>query len=301
MPYDIRNYKEEYLEKHVEIGTAIYKKWTGQVQSSIEQLKQSYSGENFDPTTKFYAFKGDEMVGFLTASIQPKEDDQTLTARMEFPVVLEGHEVAANQLLRNAYDSLKSKGVKSVLSRASKKWGETMKFASELNYEKANTISKISVFNPQDIALNTDTSDVEQFDLERDLESTVKTFTKVFNISDETQIDNIRNQLKTLEEQVHKIHAQCIIREGDQMVARQLMYSPKSNPESVLLGQVIAIGEGMKEYTQKVIAKNIALAKEKGFSNLSFSISGALLEDEEELSDLGFKFEEDLIMYKKHL
>ncbi|MHA2168828.1 MAG: hypothetical protein ACXAB7_02845 [Candidatus Kariarchaeaceae archaeon] len=301
MSYDIRNYKEDYLEKHVEIGTEVYKKWTGQDQSSVDQLKQAYSGEGFDPSTKFYAFKGDKMVGFLTATIQPQEEDKPLTARMEFPVVLEGHEAAAKQLLDNAYDTLKTKGVTSVLSRASDKWGATKKFASELGYEEANTISRISVSSTEDITVDAETSDVEQFNLERDLESTLKTFAEFFNITDETQIENLRNQFKTLHEQVHEIHAQSIIRDGDQMVARQLMYSPKGNPENVIFGQPIAIGDNAKENTKKVIAKNIAIAKEKGLSTLTFSIFGALLEKEDDFSAMGFKFEESLTMYKKDL
>jgi hypothetical protein len=146
-----------------------------------------------------------------------------------------------------------------------------------------------------------DTSNVEQFNLERDLESTIKAFVEVFNITDETQIENLRNQLNTLEDLVDTIHAQSVIREGDKMAARQLMYSPKSSPEDVILGQVIAVGDNSEENTKKVIAKNIAIAKEKGLGKLTFSIFGNFLKQEEDLSAMGFTFEEDLTMFKKDL
>ena len=107
--------------------------------------------------------------------------------------------------------------------------------------------------------------------------------------------------VKTLEDQVHTIHSQSMIRDGDKIVARQLMYSPKSDPESVLLVQVVALGDNAEENTSKIMAKNLSIASEKGLNNMIFSLNGGLLEQEEKFTKLGFSFKESLSMYKKDL
>ncbi|MHA2031877.1 MAG: hypothetical protein ACW99A_20485 [Candidatus Kariarchaeaceae archaeon] len=301
MSYEIRNYKEEYLEKHVEIGTAVYKDWIGQVQTTVDQLKQVYSGENFDPETKFYAFKDDKMVGFLTATVQPQEEDKPITARMEFPVVLEGYEEANNELFNVAYETLKNKGVTSILSRAGPKWGSTLKFVKEQGYTEENVISRSSIFDPNDISIEADTSKVEEFVSERDIEAALELFVEVFNINDDTQIENLRTQFATLEEQVAKIYAQSTIRDGDKMVGRQLMYAPLDDPDTAIMAQVIVVGDNVEENSRRLLARNLEIAKEHGVKRINFTIRDNILDREEEFTKLGFKFDENLKMYKKDL
>ncbi|NHJ32845.1 MAG: hypothetical protein FK732_08280, partial [Asgard group archaeon] len=66
--YEIKSYQEEFLEAQEKVGTEATKEWQAFGQTPAAQLKQIYSQEGFDPETKLYAFKGDEMVGFLTSS-----------------------------------------------------------------------------------------------------------------------------------------------------------------------------------------------------------------------------------------
>ena len=42
MTYVIKNYSEEFLEKQVEIGTAVLENWSGSNQTGVEGLKQRY-------------------------------------------------------------------------------------------------------------------------------------------------------------------------------------------------------------------------------------------------------------------
>ena len=76
MTYKVRTFSEEFIDKQVEIGNKAYEGWIGAGQTSVNNLKNSYNSENnpnFDPETKFYVFKEDEMVGFLPANLQPKK------------------------------------------------------------------------------------------------------------------------------------------------------------------------------------------------------------------------------------
>ncbi|MCE7733651.1 MAG: hypothetical protein GPJ54_02155, partial [Candidatus Heimdallarchaeota archaeon] len=148
MTYVIKNYSEEYLQKQFEIGNSILSSWSGATQTSVENLKQVYSAENFDPETKLYAFKDDEMVGFITATIKPlKEGEENLRANMEFPIVLEGHEAAEDLLYSKAIEVLRSKGVKRVQSRATDLWGETKDKAKIYGYEQKEVLNSNATLN----------------------------------------------------------------------------------------------------------------------------------------------------------
>ena len=96
--YEIKSYQEAFLEAQEKVGTEATKDWRGFGQTPAAQLKQAYSREGFDPETKLYAFKGDELVAFLTSSIIPESDDGIKRANLEFALCLPGHEECSDLL-----------------------------------------------------------------------------------------------------------------------------------------------------------------------------------------------------------
>ncbi|MDH5646334.1 MAG: hypothetical protein OEZ01_10020, partial [Candidatus Heimdallarchaeota archaeon] len=100
---EIRTFDPSYIESQVELGKNVTKNWKTFTQTSSEQLKRSYTNENFDPETRLYAFKDNQLVGFLTSSV----NKQTGTAGFRFPLVAEGHEDCASPLIVKALDVLK--------------------------------------------------------------------------------------------------------------------------------------------------------------------------------------------------
>ena len=50
-------------------------RWIGYGQTPVDRLKENYARENFDPETRLYCFKGDEMVGYIGANVVDVEDE----------------------------------------------------------------------------------------------------------------------------------------------------------------------------------------------------------------------------------
>jgi len=71
----IKTYQSQFIENQARVGEEITQSWSMYWQSGAEQLKLIYSDKCFDPSTRYYAFADDEMVGFLVAKIEMNETD----------------------------------------------------------------------------------------------------------------------------------------------------------------------------------------------------------------------------------
>ena len=67
--YEIKIYEAGFEEAQAQLGTELTQDWQDFGQTPADRLKQYYSAEDFDPETRLYAFKGEEMVGFIVARI----------------------------------------------------------------------------------------------------------------------------------------------------------------------------------------------------------------------------------------
>jgi hypothetical protein len=130
MAYQIKTFSPDYLQEQVEIGDYNLSQWLGARQSPVSRLEQVYSSPDFDPETRFYALQDSQVVGFLTSKIR-KEGTE---ADLEFPILSAGFEDAEEQLMSHAMDSLKSKGVRTLYSRVSREWGDTLNLANKYGY-----------------------------------------------------------------------------------------------------------------------------------------------------------------------
>lgn len=137
MNYELKHFSESYLEKQFEIGNHHLSTWLGAQQTPVSRLRDIYSKENFDPETKFYALHNNEVVGFITATLGEGQ-----SAKMEFPLILPGHEDAEEKLMEFAFTTLRKKGVAKVISRASPRWGKTMELANTYEYKKKELMWK---------------------------------------------------------------------------------------------------------------------------------------------------------------
>ena len=90
MEYSIRPYEEGMIEDQFKIGSKIYDPWPMGGQTRSEQLKHTYSQENFDPDTKFYAYYENEMIGFLTTAFKETKEGK-IVYFYEFPYVKQEH------------------------------------------------------------------------------------------------------------------------------------------------------------------------------------------------------------------
>ena len=157
MDYVFSYYKEEYLSRHYEIGNHYLSKWLGAQQSDVETLRKAYSKEGFDKESKFYALYNGKVVGFITSGLQ-QFDDKLQAAFMEFPLIETQHQDVEEQLIEFAYTTLRQKGVTKVISRASPRWGDTLKLVEKYGYEFRETLWKSARLNVTDFNLDIEVS-----------------------------------------------------------------------------------------------------------------------------------------------
>ncbi len=119
--YEIKTYEERFIEEQARIGTEATKDWTMYRQTPAEELRRSYLAAAFDSSTRFYALVGNELVGFLTASITAGTGGKT--AVMRLPLAKKGHEKVQKLLMKQALKVLKEKGASTVTAEVGKGWG----------------------------------------------------------------------------------------------------------------------------------------------------------------------------------
>ncbi len=211
MSVNIRHYQEGFEEDQAKIGKEFTKNWQLFQQSSAEGLKQVYSAEGFDPETRLYAFKDDEIVGFLPSRITDEGERGVKRGHMDFPFVKKGYDNAAQELLNRVFSVLKEKGVSVVEIRVGKHWGNTEKLAAEHGFEFARDAWVTSSGDVDDIDVSklAEPNHIVNYDHERDSNDVSSMFKKIFGMTDA----QIENNFKAIETAGDQVVARCVYRE----------------------------------------------------------------------------------------
>ncbi|OLS22057.1 MAG: hypothetical protein HeimC2_31110 [Candidatus Heimdallarchaeota archaeon LC_2] len=299
MGYEIKFYSEDYLPKHVEIGESVYKYWKGGAQSSVFQLKKAYA--DIDPETKYYAFQGDRLVGFQTASILDMKESEPLTARLEFPFVEEGHEAAKDELFDFAVKTLKGKGVQLLRSRAGLDWGDTLKMAETRGYRHASTLTMAATVNTKDFDLAKLASheDVLEFNYERDIDALGKAFVKAFNLDSVDEIEGLLNQMKTLRDDYFYV-SHKIVKDGGEIVGRLLFYS-RNEEKYALTGSVVVLGDNADEIEEKMLAAGIRDCLRDGIESFQLTFNAKRKDKLEKYEKLGLEFYDSVSYWERKI
>jgi predicted AAA+ superfamily ATPase len=137
MKYDIKSYREKYLDDHARIEANERNRWETIERPDKEQIKTNlarrHSQPDFDPETQLYAFEEDRIVGFITSSIY--EEDGVIKGDLRMPFVAKGYEDARDPLLERVIEVLKTKGATSIRAMVSEYWGETVSVAKRNGFK----------------------------------------------------------------------------------------------------------------------------------------------------------------------
>ncbi|MHA1396811.1 MAG: hypothetical protein ACTSSG_11205 [Candidatus Heimdallarchaeaceae archaeon] len=254
--YIIKSYEEGFIEKQVEIGNEVIKDWQFFVQTPAEQLKQTYSADDFDPETRIYCFKGEDMVGFLPAAVKGVGEDKIGFLRL--PFVLAEHEEAEDLLFERIVEIFKKKGITKLQAVAGEIWGKTLEqvkrwdfkeledsFAVyELDVEKATDVDEVS-------------EEVVEFDQNRDLQQMVDIFVNSFRMEKEVAEQNFQ----TIKDYKGPFLAHYIIHKENKIVARAFAYVPdEEKPTVVSQGNFYFTDESYKKLLQDKLIKAYKLA-----------------------------------------
>ncbi|MHA2029173.1 MAG: hypothetical protein ACW99Q_07270 [Candidatus Kariarchaeaceae archaeon] len=298
MSYTIKTYEESFIEKQVEIGVASTKNWVGYNMSSAESIKNSYSQENFDPETRLYAFKDDKMVGFLTCYIA--EVDGEKEAHYRLPIMLDGHEEAANQLIEKSIEVLKNKGAKKIITGFGDDWGNHKKYTDTFNFEvNTENTTVFALTNVSELTVPEVTSDfsIEEIDLEKHKDALIKIFVDGFGLTKEGAENNF-NLIKSFD-QNNMISHSAIFRDGE-IIGRLLLYKPYPDVDSAYLGNIFAPKDDRELIYDLFMNHVLKKSREKGVELINKTLLGDNI-SKTHYEKYGFKFDHIIQSYTKHL
>ncbi len=290
--YEIKHYQEGFLENQFRIGTEVSREWQLFGQTNIERLKEIYSQPDFDPETRLYYFKGEEMVGFLTSTIVPEKIDDKTIGNLSPPLVLEGHEEAKELLVSKAIDILKSKGAEVVRTFANDTWGGHKETAEKLDFKLIRDTAYMVGLNVNDLTISEEATDVLEYDKERDLEELVQIFMNELGMTEEQAQQNFE-VIETSED----IIGHYVIRDDEKIVARTYVAKNADLPE-VYVGYIYALED---KYRLQLIAKAVETCKEKGIDNLNALLFGGMIAKLDEYEKIGFSKLNSSSMYEKEI
>ncbi|NHK30048.1 MAG: hypothetical protein FK730_01765 [Asgard group archaeon] len=282
------------MESQEKVGIEATKDWSVFGQTPAAQLKQMYSQEDFDPETKFYAFKGDKLVGFLTSVILPEDEIGTKIANLEFPLALAEHEDCAELLFKNAIEMLKKKGVKKLQTRVGEPYKGTIEKAKKWGY---NYSRDLYIIMEADIRnLKTKETDIEilEFDASRDLDDMVQIFVEQLGASEEYARSNFERITK--EKETFPIH--YVIRDDNKIVGRVLAYRNQNNPKEFNFGDLYYIDD---KYFEPLLSIAITKIKEMDAEKTSIFLYGKSLEIEDKYNSFGFSRTAKIDYYEKEI
>ena len=291
--YTIKNFQEEFLEEQEKVGIEATKDWSGFGQTPAATLKQIYSGENFDPETKFYAFDGDKLVGFLTSTILP-EQDGIKKANLEFPIVLAEHEECAELLFNSAIETLKKKGVKKVQTRVGDVYKGTQEKADAWGYNFSQDLYIFMEAKVEDISVDESDIEVLEFDSSRDLEQMIEIFVNKFGATKEYAQSNFERITKDKES--FPVH--LVIRKDDKIVGRALAYLFPRDPKEFNLGNFYFEDE---KYFVPLLSQTLSRIKEHDAEMVSQYLYGSSLSLEEQYKSFGFSRAGKIDYYEKEI
>ncbi|MFX0094602.1 MAG: hypothetical protein ACFFBD_22900 [Candidatus Hodarchaeota archaeon] len=303
MKYEIKSYQEEFLDDQVRIGTAVLSQWRFAGQTPKEQLKQTYSQQEFTPETRLYAFHEGKMAGFVTSYVL--EEEGVKKARIEIPIVTKGHEEARNALFEEATKVLKEKGVKILRTRAGEYWTGTTQLAEAFGFKYTSVLARESRKRINEIKISIDPVDVNSYDPKKEFNQLVKLVMKQFNVPEETAkpVAERYNDWKIGEAKSPfgfpqtLIFHEIIMKEGE-IVGRVLGLQAEQYGQNVVLLGALYVKDNDEKIRGQLIAAAVRETKKMGLKELLVQIGA---EGEESYTPYGFEFSTKLGFYEKEI
>lgn len=291
MEYELKYYSEAYLEKQFEIGNHHLSTWLGGQQSPIDRLRDVYSQEGFDPETRFYALLKGEVVGFVTSSI-PGEQAGDRVANLEFPLIAPGNEAVEERLMEFAFDTLRTKGVSKVVTRASPRWGKTMELAEKYHYTLKELMWKNARLDVN--SYQRDTGEISVADVgESDL-AEIKEILMSFRENSEKEAQNQVDLLRRISE---RVTSWKIVREGGKIVGHDHLVQDIRDARKSRMNAIYATRDDIRD---SIMNAHVSAAKAKGIQYIDNFFFGPTEKLDGPYHDYGFEIS-DLYAFERPL
>lgn len=163
MAYTISNYDPKYIEKQVDLVWEITDSWKYPYSTSYDSIKQTYSAENFDPTTRFYAIEGDNLLGYVTSAVV-KDSEKGDYGTLRFPIAKDNDEEIISDLLEKVENRFIQLGISKIRAPAGLGMGNTMILADKFGFQQVSTIFKRSKVEVDDLSITGNIDGVLDFE-----------------------------------------------------------------------------------------------------------------------------------------
>lgn len=292
MSYELKNYSESYLERQFEIGNKHISTWLGGQQTPVDRLRKIYSQDDFDPETKYYALQDGQVVGFIPAKILTNQTEG-LSANLEFPLIAPGNEDVEELLMDFAFDSLRKKGIKKVISRASPRWGKTMEYTEKYNYSSKKLMWK----NAQLEIVSYKGGSDEQLEVSEVRESDLAEIKEILISFRENSNKEAQNQLDLLTKISDRVTSWKIVREAGQIVGHDHLVQDKFDNRKSRMNAIYATSDAIRD---SIMDAHVQAAKASGIQFISNFFFGPSEQMDEPYRKYGFEIS-DLYAFEKQL
>ena len=275
--YTIKPYNESYIEKQVEIGTHFANKWIAYGQSSVEQVKEAYSRDTFDPDTRLYCFKGDEMVGYIGANIVDVEEEKIKRATSRLAFVLPGHEGAFDLLFDQLLGVLKEKEVNEIETPQTSLNDNYYGLAEKLGFSKTRTVTDIFLCDTSKIKPFDSDYSIVDYNHETDVEQVKKQLGETYpNLAG----DNLENYVNRIAENENLLGYK-VIKKDDEILA----YGAATSTQNEGFAQISLLIGKSSELKKPIISELLFKIKEAGFKQVVVFLNPETQVEKEEAED----------------
>ncbi len=275
--YTIKPYNESYIEKQVEIGTHFANKWIAYGQSSVEQVKERYARDDFDPDTRLYCFRGEEMVGYIGANVVEVEEEKVKRAQSRLAFVLPGHEGAFDLLFDQLQSVLKDKGVDEIETPQTELNDNYYELAEKLGFSKTRTVTDIFFCDTSKIQPFESDYTLVDYNHETDAEQVAKQLGETYpNLAG----DNLTNYVNRIAENENLLGYK-VIKEGDEILA----YGAATATQNEGYAQISLLIGKNSELKKPIIAGLVSKIKEDGFKQVVVYLNPQTPVEKEEMED----------------
>jgi hypothetical protein len=105
-PYTIKPYYQGADQQQFEIGTRASKNWPWPYTLRPQDITHMTQVGRLSPDLRFFAFKGDQLVGYVYALSRPSQDHPSKKASIAYPTTLENHRPASRLLIQRLIATL---------------------------------------------------------------------------------------------------------------------------------------------------------------------------------------------------
>ncbi len=277
--YTIKPYDESYIEKQVEIGTTFANRWISYGQSNVERVKENYARDTFDPETRLYCFKGEEMVGYIGANIVEVdvEEEKIKRAQTRLAFVLPGHEGAFDLLYDQLLTVLKEKEVDEIETPQTVLNDNYYELAEKLGFSKTRQAGDIFLCDlSKMIPFETDHKIVD-YNHETDAEQVKSQLNAAYPNLEGENLENYVNRMANND----NLESYRVIKDGEEILA--YCATTSGNAESTAQTSLL-IGKS-SELKRHLISDAISTLKDKGFKQAVIFLNLELELEKEEAED----------------